>query len=71
MRIHSGNTIIQQKTQSEWKIELTLEIKFVYSKKDSDETHIMRARSDCIEIMMSSETNEVIEELFESLQQRY
>ena len=31
----------------------------------------MSARSDNAEIMMGSETNEVIEELFESLRQRY
>ena len=31
----------------------------------------MRTRSDNIEIMMGSETNEIIEELLESLLQRY
>ena len=31
----------------------------------------MRTRSDNIEIMMVSETNEIIEELLESLLQRY
>ena len=62
-RIHSGNKIIECKTQSEWKIQLTIAIKF-FSLKDSDETRTMHAKSDNVEIMMGSETNEVIEELF-------
>ena len=41
------------------------------SKKDSDETHIMPSRSDSIEIMMGSETDKIIEELFKSFWQRY
>ena len=32
-RIHSGNTIIKSKTQSEWKIQLTMAINFISSKK--------------------------------------
>ena len=44
---------------------------FISSKKDSDETRIMPTRSDNIEIMMGSETDEIIEELFKSLLQRY
>ena len=39
--------------------------------KDSDETQIMDSKSDNIEIVMGIETDEVIEELFESLLQRY
>ena len=37
-RIHSGNTIIKHKTQSEWKIQLAMAINFISSKPDSDET---------------------------------
>ena len=47
-----------------------MSISFI-SCKDSDETRNMRTKSDNIEIMMSSETDEIIEELFESLLQRY
>ena len=43
-------------------------INFISSKKDSDETRLMPKRSDNIEIMMGSETDEIIEELFKSLQ---
>ena len=39
--------------------------------KDSDETRIMHAKSDNIEIMMGSGIDKIIEELFESLLQRY
>ena len=64
-RIHSDNKIIEHKTQSEWKIQLTMAISFV-SSKDSDETSTMHAKSNNVEIMMSNETNEIIEELFKS-----
>ena len=63
--------MIERKTQSEWKIQLTMAINFISSKPDSDETRIMHAKSDNVEIMMGSETNEVIEELFKSIRQRY
>ena len=48
-----------------------MEISFISSKPDSDETRIMRTKSDHIKIMIGSETNEVIEELFKSLLQSY
>ena len=41
------------------------------SSKDSDETRTMLTKSDNIEIMMGSETDEIIKELFKSLLQRY
>ena len=41
------------------------------SSKGSDETCTMHTKSDNIEIMMGSETNEIVKELFESLLQRY
>ena len=59
------------KTQSEWKIQLTMEINFISSKPDSDETRTMRTKSDNVEFMIGSETDEIIEELFKSLLQRY
>ena len=48
-----------------------MEINFISPKPDSDETHTMRAKSDNIEIMIGSETDEVIEERFKFLLQRY
>ena len=59
------------KVQSERKIQLTIAINFISSKPDSDETRTMRAKSHNIEIMIGSETNEIIEDLFKSLLQKY
>ena len=70
-RIHSGNTIIKYKTQGEWKIHLTMTVNFISSKENSDETRIMRTKSDNAEIMMGCETNKIIEEPFDSFLQRY
>ena len=46
-------------------------IDFISSKEDSDETRTMRTKTDNKEIMMGSETDYIIEELFKSLLQRY
>ena len=59
--------INDHKNQSEWKIQLSAEINFISSKPDSDETHTMHTKSDNLEIMIGSDTNEVIEDLFKSL----
>ena len=69
-RIYSSNKIIEYKTQSEWKIQLTMEINFI-SSKGSDETRTMHTKSNNMEIMMGSETDEVIEERFKSFLQKY
>ena len=64
------------KTQLEWRIYLTILINFI-SSKYPDETRIMYSRSDNIKIILNNikimciETDEIIEELFESLLQRY
>ena len=59
------------KTKGEWKIELTAEINFTSLKPDSDETRIMHTKSDNEEIMIGSDTSDVIKELFKSFLQRY
>ena len=69
-RIHSGNKTIEHKTHSEWKIQLTMGIDFI-SSKDSDETRTMHTKSNNVEIMMGSETDEIIEELFKSFLPKY
>ena len=63
-RIHLGNTIIKHKTQFERKIQLTMAINFISSKKDSDETRTMRTKINNVEIMMRSETDEINDTLF-------
>ena len=69
-KVNSGNKVIDYKTQGEWKIQLTMIVNFI-SSKDSDEICTMHTKSNNIEIMMGSETDEIIKELFESLLQRY
>ena len=44
---------------------------FTSLKPDSDETRIMHTKSDNTEIMIGSDTNEVIKEFFKSFLQRY
>ena len=59
------------KSKGEWKIQLKAEINFTSLKPDSDETRIMHTKCDNEEIMVSSDTNAVIKELFKSFLQRY
>ena len=47
------------------------EINFVSSKNDSDEIRTMHTKSNNVEIMIGSETDEIIKEIFESLLQNY
>ena len=71
LRVHSRDEVINYETQfGEWKIQLTMLINFI-SSKDSRETRGMHTNSDNIEIMMGSETDDIIDELFESLLQKY
>ena len=58
------------KTQDEWKIHLTTLIN-LFSSKDSEEIRTMHSKSDNIEILIDNKTDKIIEELFESLLQRY
>ena len=69
-RYHSGNKSWIEKTSSEWKIQLTMAINFI-SSKDSDETRTMHTKSNNVEIMVGSETDEIIKDLFESFLQKY
>ena len=66
-----ANMIIDCKSKGEWKIQLTAEINFTSLKPDSDEIRIMHKKSDITEIMVGSDTNEVIKELFKSFLQKY
>ena len=66
-----ADMINDYKSKGEWKIQLTAEINFISLKPDSNETRIMHTKSDNMEIMTGSDTNEVIEELFKSIFQRY
>ena len=70
VRYHSGDKSWQEKTSSEWKIQLTMAINFI-SSKDSDETRTMHTTSNDVKIMIGSETNEIIMELFKSFLQKH
>ena len=63
--------ISDYKNKGEWKLQLIAEINFISLKPGSDETRVMHTKSDNEEIMTGSDTNEIIEELFESFLQRY
>ena len=69
LKVHSGIKVTDYKTQGEWKSQLTMIINSI-SSKDSDKICTMHTKSNNIEIMMGNETDEVIEELFESLLQK-
>ena len=70
VRYHSGNKTWVEETPGEWKIQLTMAINFI-SSKDSEETHTMHTKSNNVEIMMGSETDEITEEFFKSFLQKY
>ena len=70
VRYHSGNKSWLEESSSEWKIQLTMAINFI-SSKDSDETRTMHTKSNNVEIMIGSETDEIIEDLLESFLQKY
>ena len=58
------------KTQEEWKIHLAMTMNF-FSSKDSEEICTMYSKSDNIEVILGSETDEIIENLFDFFLQRY
>ena len=70
LKVHSRDKLSDYETQfgGKWKIQLTMQINFV-SSKDSEETRTMSTKSN--EIMMGNETSDILEELRESLLQRY
>ena len=71
-KVHSHNDLIDYETYQygEWKVQLIILINVSYF-KDSDETRSMHTESNNIEIMMCSETDDILDELFEYLLQKY
>ena len=53
-----------------WKIQLTIANNSIYF-LDNDEEHVMHSINDNIEIMINDEADEVIEEIFDLLKNRY
>ena len=62
--------IDEHETEGKWKIQLTMAINSI-SSKDSNGTRTIHSKSNTIEIMIGYETDEIIEELFESFLQKY
>ena len=62
IRPYLRDMINDHKTRREWKIQLTMRINFI-SLENSKETRTMYTKSLDIEIMMGSETDDIIEVL--------
>ena len=70
IRPYSEDMINNQKARSEWKIQLVMRIMFV-SYLNTSELCEMRTKSSNIEIMSGTETNDAINEIFDSFLKRY
>ena len=62
--------INDKKKNVEWKIQLIMKINFI-SSRNFTESRDMYSKSDNFEIMMGSNTNEIIRNLFNSILRRY
>ena len=70
VKYHTSDKSWIEKTSRKWKFQLTMAINFI-SFKDFDETRTMHTKRNNVEIMVGSETNEIIIDLFESFLQKY
>ena len=70
IRSYLLSKIDNHKAQDKWKIQIAMRIKFISSLDDND-FRIMYAKSDNVEIISGTETNDVVNELFNSLFKRY
>ena len=70
IRPYLNDIINDYKIQGQWKIHLTIAADFI-SSKDSNKTRIMHSKSNNVDSMMGSETDETIKQLFESLLERH
>ena len=71
IRPYLVDMINDHKNNGECKIQLTAAINFISSKPYSEETRTIYTKSNNIEIMIGSDTDDVIEEVLNSLLQRY
>ena len=58
------------KKSGEWKMHLTIKPKFM-SSTDSNEKRTMFSKSDSSIVMIGNDTDEIIQELFDSLLNKY
>ena len=66
-----GDTIDDNRTSGEWKIQLSMKMKFMSTTKDDGEGQLMHFKSDSMEIMNGVCTDEIIEKFFNSLFHSY
>ena len=62
--------IINLQKSDTWRIQLTIAINFI-SSKDVDEERVMYSKSDNTEFISYDNTNEVVNQFFESLPSKY
>ena len=63
IKVHSPNTVIDYETTfAEWKIQLKMRINSI-SSKHFEETCTIHSENNNIEILMGSETDDIIDEL--------
>ena len=70
IRMYLEDMINNQKARGEWKIQLVMRVMFV-SYLNTSELGEMRTKSSNIEIMSGTETNDAINEIFDSFLKRY
>ena len=70
IRAHLRKLMDSKKKNGDWKIQLNMKINFI-SSRNLIERRDMYSKSNNIEIMMGSNTNEIIKNLFNSLLRRY
>ena len=70
IRPYLVSMIDNHKAQGEWKIEIAMRIKFISSLDDND-FRIMHTKSDNVEIISGTETNDVVNERFNSFFKRH
>ena len=63
--------IEEYKLKGEWKVQLTTEINFISLKAGFSGTRIMHRRSDNVDTMFGDDNDDIIEQLFRSLLQKY
>ena len=67
---HLKDMIDHYKSKGEWKIQITMRIIFI-SFIDKNETQVMHTKSDNIEIMNGTDTNDAINKLIDSFTKKY
>ena len=70
IRRYLNNLIDSYRTQGEWKVQSKMKIN-LFSSKDSEEIRTMYNLRDNIETMIGYETDEIVEDIFDSFLKKY